>query len=666
MAARIATILIFFTSLTGFGQLIPTGLPEEPVRWDQSFEQINDSTYRLVFTADIEENWHLYCKHSDEDGAMPMIFGFEGVGERYVILDTLVESPTRKAYNDIFGVDETFFENNARMTQDIRLLDSGTEPIRVTIEYQVCDEVCIPGEHTFDFYLSGGEPIGNTENLQANISASDSLKSAALRLQIKNPEMLREGSAGEVLGGGQGIWGIFGLGILGGFIALLTPCVFPMIPLTVSFFTRKNGAKASGVGNAVLYGMFIVLIYFLLSLPFHLMDSADGQFLNALATNIWVNLLFFLIFVLFAISFFGYFEITLPASWAARMDGASQRLGGAPGIFFMALTLAIVSFSCTGPILGGLLGSTALSEGDVALKLTAGMTGFGLALGLPFALFALFPNWLQKMPKSGQWMETVKVVLGFLELALALKFLSNADLVGHWGLLKREIFLGIWILLTLGLAAYLMGWFRFKKSEGPAGISITRRLGALACLLFSAYLGYGLVTGQPLKQLSGFPPPDFYSLRAGASDCPLGLECYKDFEAGREVSRATGKPMLLDFTGWACVNCRRMEEQVWSDPEVYRLLRDEFVLISLYVDDREELAEEAQFIFHYPNGKTRPIEDIGDLWGTFQTVNFGAISQPYYIQLSADLELLAPPIQNTDVATYRQWLQSARQTATIQ
>jgi thiol:disulfide interchange protein DsbD len=429
-----------------------------------------------------------------------------------------------------------------------------------------------------------------------------------------------------------------------------------MIPLTVSFFTKQGGSRRRGIANAAFYGFCIVLIYFLLSLPFHLFDSVDSQILNTIATNIWLNVFFFLIFLVFAFSFFGYYELTLPASWASRADSASSQIGGAIGVFFMALTLAIVSFSCTGPILGGLLGSTALAEGDVAYNLTSGMLGFGLALALPFALFAMFPSWLQRLPSSGGWMDTVKVVLGFLELGLAFKFLSNADLVGNWGILKREVFLGIWVVLSLLLAAYLMGWFRFKSWQSKPGASPWRIGGTVLLLAFAAYLSYGIATGSPLKLLSGFPPPDFYSLKQGKTDCPLGLDCYKDFEEGVGAARASGKPILLDFTGWACVNCRKMEEKVWSDPEIFQLLRDDFVLVSLYVDDRTPLPETEQFTYEFSSGRQKRITSVGDYWSTFQNLNFGAVSQPYYVLLSPDMEVLAPPVQNTDITTYEDWL----------
>jgi thiol:disulfide interchange protein DsbD len=387
-----------------------------------------------------------------------------------------------------------------------------------------------------------------------------------------------------------------------------------------------------------------------------LFDSVDSQILNTIATNIWLNLAFFAIFVFFAFSFFGYYELTLPSSWANKMDAASSKVGGALGIFFMAVTLAIVSFSCTGPILGGLLGGTTLAEGDVAINLTAGMTGFGVALALPFALFALFPAWLNSLPKSGGWMTTVKVVLGFLELGLALKFLSNADLVGHWGILKRETFLGIWIVLGLLMTLYLFGVLRFPHDGPKTKLSLGRKITGILSVAFSLYLILGVSNVTNLKLLSGFPPPEFYSIFQQQSDCPLGIDCFKDFETGLAYAKEKNKPILLDFTGWACVNCRKMEENVWSEPDIFPIIKEDYVLISLYVDDRKELPEAQQFDFQYDSGRVKRIENIAQKWGTFQDINFNAVSQPFYVLLSPDLEVLNTSIQNSDVDTYRLWL----------
>ena len=339
------------------------------------------------------------------------------------------------------------------------------------------------------------------------------------------------------------------------------------------------------------------------------------------------------------------------------MDAASGKVGGVLGIFFMAVTLAIVSFSCTGPILGGLLGGTTLAEGDVAINLTAGMTGFGAALALPFMLFALFPAWLNSLPKSGGWMTTVKVVLGFLEIGLALKFLSNADLVGHWGILKRETFLVIWILLGLLMTLYLFGIFRFPHDGPKQKLSLGRKVVGIVSAIFTLYLILGITKVTSLKLLSGFPPPEFYSVFEQESDCPLGIDCFKDFESGLAFAKENNIPILLDFTGWACVNCRKMEENVWSEPDIYPILKNDFVLISLYVDDRKDLPSDQQFNFQYDSGRIKEIRNIAQKWGTFQDINFNAVSQPFYVLLSPDLEVLNTSIQNTDADTYRNWLQ---------
>jgi len=403
-------------------------------------------------------------------------------------------------------------------------------------------------------------------------------------LDINNP--VRD--CGDESTTGRSNWSLFLLGLLGGLIALLTPCVFPMIPVTVTFFTKRSTNKRQGILNAVLYGIFIFLIYLSISIPFHLAGTAvDENVFNNLSTNVWLNLLFFAIFVAFALSFFGLYEIGLPAGLANRMDARSG-LGNVGGIFFMAVTLAIVSFSCTGPILGTLLVGVA-DQG--AWPLTYGAAGFGLALGLPFALFALFPGWLERLPRSGSWMTDVKVVLGFIELALAVKFFSNADLVEQWGLLKRELFLGIWILIGLAIVLYLMGWIRF----GQAPI----RKWSISRVLFIALFGGStlyLTTGlscsadQELEWISGFPPPRTYSYCPSSTD-PAGVwePIHNDLDSARSLARAQGKPILIDFTGWACVNCRRMEEKVWIDPQVKRLMRESFVVVSLYVDERKKL-----------------------------------------------------------------------------
>jgi thiol:disulfide interchange protein DsbD len=624
---------------------------ENPVIWSHEVNRISDTEFDLIIKGDIHEGWHVYSQFTDEGGALPSEFKFFEVDKDYALVGDTKESATVKEFSDIFEVEETFFKEEAIFTQRIKLLNPEIKQVKVNLFYQVCKEVCIPADIDFVFSLDGSKAV--TETLA--LDEKSKMLTANLKLDLKNKALLSQGQ--ENIGSGSNLWVIFALGFLGGLIALLTPCVFPMIPLTVSFFTKHSEKKSKGIANALLYGFFIVLIYFLLSLPFHLFDSVDSQILNTIATNVWLNLAFFAIFIFFAFSFFGYYELTLPSSWANKMDAASSKIGGALGIFFMAVTLAIVSFSCTGPILGGLLGGTTLAEGDVATNLSAGMTGFGVALAFPFALFALFPAWLNSLPKSGGWMTTVKVVLGFLEIALALKFLSNADLVGHWGILKREVFIGIWILIGILITLYLFGVFKFPHDSPKGKLSIGRKAVGVVSAAFSLYLILGLTGISNLKLLSGFPPPEFYSVFEKESDCPLGIDCFKDFETGLAYAKEQEKPILLDFTGWACVNCRKMEENVWSEPDVYQILKNDYVLISLYVDDRKELPEAEQFTFQYDSGRTKRIGNIAQKWGTFQDVNFNAVSQPFYVLLSPDLEVLNTAIQNTDADTYRTWLQ---------
>lgn len=625
---------------------------DNPAIWSYEAEKISDTEYNLIVKASIYDGWYIFSQFTDENGSLPSEFTFENAGEDYELVGPTEESETVTVYSDIFEVDETYFLEEAIFTQRIKLLNLATTQVEVGLFYQICKDVCIPVDEVFYISLTGEEAVV----VEKEIDERSKELSAALIVDLKNRDLLVEGDRDHV-DEKTGIWVIFGLGFLGGFIALLTPCVFPMIPLTVSFFTKQSGNKSRGIANALLYGFFIVLIYFLLSLPFHLFDSVDSQILNTIATNIWLNIAFFIIFVFFAFSFFGYYELTLPSSWANKMDSASSKVGGGIGIFFMAITLAIVSFSCTGPILGGLLGSTALADGDVATNLTIGMVGFGFALALPFGLFALFPAWLNSMPKSGGWMTTVKVTLGFLELALAFKFLSNADLVGNWGIFKREIFLGIWILIFVLLTLYLFGILRFPHDGPKQKLSLGRKATGFLSAAFSIYLILGVSKVTNLKLLSGFPPPDFYSVVKQENDCPLGIECFKDFDEGVAHAKKVNKPILLDFTGWACVNCRKMEENVWSEPDIYQILNEEYVLISLYIDDRKALPKEEQFDFKYKSGRVKEISTIGEKWGTFQTLNFNAASQPYYVLLSPDLEVLNPVVQYTDRDTYKEWLQ---------
>ena len=622
---------------------------DEPVEWSTTVERISDTEAVLHFTAAIKEKWHLYSLKEFEDGPLPTEFTYVYDSLRIKLKGEMQSDPPKIEFDQIFEIDLPFFEKEAKFSQGLTLLDTNVDEIRGEINYQACDDrVCIFRTEPFAFSLNGKAIVQSA----IEITDQDKARSAALTLSLKNKALLTSGLVDE--GDASPLLNLFLLGFLGGLIALLTPCVFPMIPLTVSFFLKQGTSLRKGIFNALLYGGFIVVIYVLLSLPFHFLDSLNPEILNSISTNVPLNLLFFGVFVFFAFSFFGFYELTLPSSWGNSTD-ESANLKGIAGIFFMALTLAIVSFSCTGPILGSLLAGSLTSDGG-AMQLTAGMTGFGVALALPFALFALFPNALTALPKSGGWMTTVKVVLGFFELALALKFLSNADLVSHWGLLKREVFVGIWTLLAFALSLYLLGLFRFphdikgKLSKARIG------LGALS-LVLTAYLFIGLVSKEnKLTLLSGFPPPAFYSIYASDNECPLGLDCYKDFELGLATARLQNKPILLDFTGWACVNCRKMEENVWSKPAIFRLLNEEVVLISLYIDDKTSLQEKDQFNFQFPNGRIRTINTVGEKWASFQSLNFNSASQPYYVLMDSDGTLLNTPIQYTDADTYLKWL----------
>ena len=622
---------------------------EEPVRWKTSIDRISKDAVVLQFDATIAEKWHLYSLEEFIDGPLPTEFTFV-FDSLKIQLDGETTSGTPKtAFDEIFQIDLPFFDQAAQFRQQFKLLDVNAKEISGEINYQACDDrVCIFRTEPFTIMLDGSEP--RIEDIA--LTEEDIKRSEALTLNLKNKEYLTDGI--EQSGDNSPFFNLFLVGFLGGLIALLTPCVFPMIPLTVSFFLKQGKGLRQGIFNALLYGFFIVVIYVLLSLPFHFLDSLNPEILNTISTNVPLNLVFFGVFVFFAFSFFGFYELTLPSSWGSATDEGSNR-NGMIGIFFMALTLAIVSFSCTGPILGSLLAGSLTAEGG-AMQLTAGMTGFGFALALPFALFALFPNALNALPKSGGWMTTIKVILGFLELALALKFLSNADLVSHWGILKREVFIGIWTLLAFGLTLYLFGIFRFPHdTKGP--LSKSRYVLAGLSLVLTSYLFLGLVSKEnTLKLLSGFPPPAFYSIYEKENDCPLGLDCYKDFERGLAIARLQQKPILLDFTGWACVNCRKVEENVWSQPAIFKLLNEEVVLISLYVDDRKELPIDQQFNFQYPDGHLRTINTLGEKWATFQSLNFNTSSQPYYVLMKAEGTLLNTPIQYTDAKTYLNWL----------
>ncbi len=633
---------------------------ENPVQWGLALEPLQGNEYRLKFKARLDEGWYIYSQHLEPGGPEPTVIEFEAAEE------VKPSGPAREISNHKYsGYDELFGMNVTKYKEEVEfeVVASFSEPNKTykgMITYMVCnDEKCIPGDVSFEVNPGGGSVVIGNESADTGevVSAVD----------IGNGFVLDKSMASDcglevVDQKGKGLWGIFLLGFLGGLLALLTPCVFPMIPLTVSFFTKGSENKKKGILNASMYGFFILLVYLLLSLPFHLLDSVNPDILNEISTNVWLNLFFFVIFLVFAFSFFGYYELTLPSSWANKVS-AAEGVGGMVGIFFMALTLALVSFSCTGPILGSLLaGTLSTANGEGAMQLSAGMAGFGLALALPFALFAAFPSWLSSLPRSGGWMTTVKVVLGFLELALAFKFLSNADLVKHWGLLKIEPFLAIWILIFIGMGLYLLGKIRFPHDSPPKKLHPARLITALASFAFAIYLATGFIYDdkmgslRPLKLLSGLAPPACYSIWYPC-ECPQNLNCFKDFETGLAYARKMNKPIMIDFTGHACVNCRKMEEHVWPDPRVYKLLRDEFVLISLYVDEKIDLPESEQLVVKRKNGGTRKLRTTGQKWQHFQTEYFDINSQPFYVLISPDGKLLNQPTDYTpDAEEYARFL----------
>ena len=599
-------LLVFLAFAKGNAQIL------DPVKWTTKIEKKSGNTYLLTFNGTIENEWHMYSQFTPDGGPLPMEVIFKNQKGNFTLVGKAKESKTRTAFNDIFGVNETFFEKKAQITQEITVTNLKITKIEVDLNYQVCKDACINLEKKFTFDIPSA--VVSASSVESVVTVpTDSLKADT----IVSPEEVKTEPVVAPLeveksdskpASQRGLWSIFFIAFLSGFAALLTPCVFPMIPMTVSFFTKQSKNKAAGIRNAIIYGISIILIYVLLGFLVTWIFGADA--LNALSTNVWFNVIFFVLLVVFATSFLGAFEIMLPNSWANKVDNQADR-GGIIGILFMALALAIVSFSCTGPIVGTLLVEAA-SKGGIAPII--GMLGFSLALALPFMLFALFPGWLNSLPKSGGWLNTVKVVLGFLELALAFKFLSNADLVLQLHLLEREVFLAIWIAIFGALAFYLFGKITLPHDSPLPHISVGRLLLGLLVMSFTVYMIPGL-WGAPLKLINAFPPPMEYGespfgvggsggsnsiavLPSGAKSGPHGIVVFDDYEKGLAYAKSVNKPIMLDFTGFACVNCRKMENNVWSDQRILNILKNEVVLISLYVDEDIDLPKNEQFIYN--------------------------------------------------------------------
>ena len=627
------------------------------LRWEFSSGNRAGGDYLFTLKATIKNGWKLFSTTMRDDlpnsrvlldsSTAVKITGIEEKGNLQIRREPLLDTAEIR-----------YFENQVEFHVSVHVFNSQKD-IKGSIDFMAIknDSVVGPESVPFRFYFDPkGNLIAGVGGLQESASGAHMLKIASIDL---GHPINSCGGTGLENNHSKSLWNIFILGFLGGLIALLTPCVFPMIPLTVSFFTKKSVSKKKGLVDALTYGFFIFLIYILLSLPFYFLDSVNPEILNNISTNVWLNVIFFVIFIFFALSFFGLFEITLP-SGLSNSIGAKSGVGGLAGIFFMALTLALVSFSCTGPILGSLLAGS-LSTNGGAIQLSFGMAGFGFALALPFALFALFPGWLNSLPKSGSWLNSVKIVLGFLEIALAVKFLSNADLVEHWGILKRELFLGIWILTGISLVLYLLGIIQFKHDPPPKKLGVFRVFLAIGFLCFTLYLipGISKTKYANLSLISGFPPPLTYSLYGNELIKLCGVEANvrNDYQQALILAKRENKPVMIDFTGWACVNCRKMEENVWTDPEVKQLIEQKFILVSLFVDDRKSLPDKDQFIFTTADGNKKEIKTIGDQFATLQSENFVNASQPLYVVISPNEKLMTYPVGYTpNPKAYASWL----------
>ena len=644
---RAWTYILLLLPLLSFSQ-------DDPVTWNAFCKKIADNDWQITLSATIEHAWYIYGENKSAEGLESVSINWDN--EQIVKQGDLLPALAAQSIDDpIFSARLKVYTNAIGFTQKFILKQDYPPSFRITVNAFASDgKQFLPLTRQLSIQLKDNPGSGIVPKNKIRISSID----------INNPIA----DCGDQRNS-KGLFAILLLGFAGGLFALLTPCVFPMIPVTVSFFTGKASSKTKTTKNGLLYGSFIFIIYLLASIPFHLLKNINPQILNTISTNAWVNVFFFAVFIFFSLSFFGLFEISLPGGLATKADARSG-LANTGGIFFMALTLVIVSFSCTGPILGSLLVGSLSSTGG-AWQLTAGMAGFGIALALPFAIFAIFPQWLKRLPKSGGWLDTVKKSLAFLELALAFKFLSNADLVQHWGILKREVFIAIWVLISLSLALYLLGAFKKRIHVHPSlrnadkvktEITWPKKAFGLCFLLFTVYLIPGLTQTSyaNLKLLSGFAPPLSYSIYGKDNVTGKGLEpdFINDYDKAMAMAKQQNKPLLIDFTGWACVNCRKMEEHVWPQPEISSIIKKNFILVSLYVDDRKKLPGAKRFTYTTADDKEKDIITLGDKWSTFQAENFNYVAQPLYVILSPDEKLMNNPVGYTpSVSEYKTWLQ---------
>ncbi|MBK9270760.1 MAG: thioredoxin family protein [Saprospiraceae bacterium] len=625
----------------------------DPVKISAKVQKISEDQFQIEFEAKIDKGWYIYSSQIAEDGPIPTNIEWD-TAENYQTLGLIEEKSQHqiKGYDEIFEMDVTKYKENVLFYQKLMVKDH-SKKITGYFTYQTCDAtMCLPPK-SLAFEI---DPSKISVMLEGDKGGAGLIMPGGSVIDQTIPTIVSTlespvGECGEeMVRGTNHFWTLF-FGFLGGLLALLTPCVFPMIPLTVSYFTKGSKDRKSGIRNGILYGLSIVVIYVAIGLLITALFGATA--LNELSTNWIANVLFFLIFIVFAFSFFGYFEITLPSSWSNKTDALADK-GGLIGIFFMAFTLAIVSFSCTGPIIGSAIVESAKSATGPAIV----MLGFSLALALPFGLFAAFPAWLNSLPKSGSWMSSVKVVLGFLELALALKFLSVADMTKHWGILGYEIFMGLWIVIFALTTLYLFGFIKFPHDSPVKKLSVTRSIFGVTFLALTIYLvtGFRVIpeynSYNSLKLMSGLAPPSTYNyflpepvLDASIKNkfpsftkCANNINCFKDYNEGVAYAKETGRPLLLDFTGYGCVNCRKTEEHIWVNDEIRKKLNDDFVLVSLYVDDRAPLDS-----ILISSVTQNPIRNVGNKWADFQIVNFNQNSQPLYVIMSPDEQVITKP-----------------------
>ena len=631
---------------------------QEPIHFKSELKKKSATEAEIVFTATIDDGWHVYSTELPDGGPISATFNVDKMEGVELVGKLTPVGKEEDKFDQMFQMQVRFFEHNAQFVQKIKITGA-TYSIEGYLQYGACnDQNCLPPTSVEFSYSGKGDP-----NAAATAKTPESKKDEAVAATetTEEAENTAEVEAADATAGndsiaattavsaGSDLWTpvideltaydnhtdssnsswiyIFFAGFLGGLVALFTPCVWPIIPMTVSFFLKRSGDKKKGIRDAWTYGASIVVIYVALGLAITLIFGASA--LNSLSTNAIFNIFFFLMLVVFAASFFGAFEITLPSSWSTAVDSKAEKAGGLLSIFLMAFTLSLVSFSCTGPIIGFLLVEVSTSGSIVAPAI--GMLGFAIALALPFTLFAMFPSWLKSMPKSGGWMNMIKVVLGFLELAFALKFLSVADMAYGWHLLDRETFLALWIVLFALLGVYLLGKIKFPHDDDDDKVSVPRFFLALISLAFAVYMVPGL-WGAPLKAVSAFAPPsstqDFNLYKADEVHAQ-----FENYEEGMAYAKSVGKPVMVDFTGWGCVNCREMESKVWIDPKVREIMTKDYVLISLYVDEKAKLPEK---ITVEENGQQRVLRTVGDKWSYLQRVKFGANAQPFYVLLDND------------------------------